>query len=125
MDFSGKNVLITGGSRGIGRATALAFADRGARIAVNFRRDNEAAKATVGKLAGDGHFAIRADIGSPHAVQQMMEAVVREFGRLDIVVNNAGVFRHHPLEETAYQDWQMAWQAMLEINLAGPANVCY
>jgi len=125
MDFSGKNVLVTGGSRGIGRATALAFAERGARVALNFRQNKEAARTTVGELAGDGHFAIRADIGSPHAVQQMIDTVVNEFGRLDIVINNAGVFRRHPLEETSYEDWQMAWRAMLEINLTGPANVCY
>lgn len=125
MDFSGKNVLITGGSRGIGRATALAFAERGARVAINFRENSEAARATVSELAGEGHFAIRADIGSPHAVQQMVDTVVSEFGSLEIVVNNAAVFRHHPLEETSYEDWQMAWRAMLDINLTGPANVCY
>jgi NAD(P)-dependent dehydrogenase (short-subunit alcohol dehydrogenase family) len=55
----------------------------------------------------------------------MVDTVVREFGRIDIVVNNAGVFRHHPLDELTYADWQMAWRAMLDINLVGPANVCY
>jgi 3-oxoacyl-[acyl-carrier protein] reductase len=125
MDFSEKNVLITGGSRGIGKAAAMAFAERGARVAINFRNDSEAAGATCEALQGEGHFAIKADVASPVAARRMVEAVVNEFGRLHIVVNNAGVFRHHPLMEMDYQDWQMAWDIILKINLIGPANICY
>ena len=125
MDFSGKNVLVTGGSRGIGRATAMAFAERGARVAINFHCNSEAARSTCEGLAGEGHFAVKADVGSPHAVRKMIDAVVGEFGRLDIVVNNAAIFDFHPLEETDYEDWQAAWRAIIDVNLIGPANVCY
>lgn len=125
MDFSGKYVLITGGSRGIGRAAAIAFAERGARVAINFRTNNDAASETCDLLPGEGHFAVKADVGSPVAVQRMVDTVVQEFGRLDIVVNNAGVFRHHPLQEMDYNDWQMAWHTTIQTNLIGPANICY
>lgn len=125
MDFSGKTVLVTGGSRGIGRAIARAYAEAGAQVAINFHRNKEAAAETVEMLKGEGHFAIRADIGAPEAAKWMVDAVVGEFGRLDIVVNNAGIFSPHPIDEVSYEDWQRSWKEILRINLTGPANVCY
>lgn len=125
MDFKEKTVLITGGSRGIGRATALAFAEEGARVAINFRSNNEAARETVEMLPGESHFAIRADISQPEAVRQMVDAAVREFGRLDIVVNNAGIFEPHPIDTSSYEAWQQSWNRTLAANLTGAANVCY
>ncbi len=125
MDFTNKTVLITGGSRGIGRATAQAFAKRGAKVAINFQQDNVAASATIDSLEGDGHFAIRADIGRPDAVERMIAAVVKEMGHLDIVVNNAGIFSPHPVDKTSYNEWQESWHKILSINLLGAANVCY
>lgn len=125
MDFSEKTVLITGGSRGIGRATAQAFAESGARVAINFRSDHEAAKTTIESLAGEGHFAVRADLSRARAVEQLIEAVVGEFGRLDILVNNAGIFKLHPITEVSYKEWQQVWQDTLETNLIGAANTCY
>ncbi len=125
MDFTNKTVLITGGSRGIGRATAQAFAQYGAKVVINFHRDSEAASATIDSLEGEDHFAIRADIGKPDAVERMIAAVVKEMGQLDIVVNNAGIFEAHPVDKTGYKDWQQAWIKTLNINLLGAANVCY
>lgn len=125
MDFSNKTVLITGGSRGIGRATAQAFAERGARVAINFHSDNDAARDTVASLAGEGHFAIRADLGRATAVEQMINAVVGEFGQLDILVNNAGIFKLHPVTEVSYAEWQQVWENTLSINLIGAANASY
>jgi len=125
MDFQEKNVLITGGSRGIGRATAQAFAERGARVAINFQSDHQAATATIESLAGDGHFAVRADLSRPEAVEQMINATVEEFGRLDILVNNAGIYQQHRLPDVTYEEWQKAWQDTLNINLVGAANTTY
>ncbi len=125
MDFQDKTVLITGGARGIGRATAVAFAERGAKVAINFRQDSAAAGETIEQLAGDGHFAIKADISQPGAVERMLAAVVGEFERLDILVNNAGIYRDHLIAECNYEEWQQAWTAILGANLVGAANACY
>lgn len=125
MDFTGKKVFITGGSRGIGKATAIAFAERGAQVAINFRSDTEAARATIAELRGDGHLAIKADIANPNAVQKMVDAVASEFGRIDILVNNAGIYEIHPIDEVDYASWQQAWKAIMDTNLIAAANLCY
>ncbi|MEL7119627.1 MAG: SDR family oxidoreductase [Bacteroidota bacterium] len=125
MDFKNKTVLITGGSRGIGRAIAIAFAKRGAKVAINFRTNNEAASETVTLLEGDGHFAIKASIDHPKSVKKMVDAVVKEFGHLDILVNNAGIFEAHPIDDTSYENWQEAWKKTMEVNLFGAANISF
>ncbi len=125
MNFKGKTVLITGGTKGIGKATALAFAERGARVALNFNSDNEAAKATYQELEGEGHLLIKANIVHPDSVEKMVDSVVEEFGRLDILVNNAGIFDGHPIDRSSYTDWQASWDRTLKVNLIGPANLCY
>jgi 3-oxoacyl-[acyl-carrier protein] reductase len=125
MDFSGKHVLVTGGSRGIGRAIATAFAARGARVAINYLSNSKAAEETVGSLDGGPHLLVQGDISDPEAVRQMIETVTESFGALDIVVNNAGVYLYHRIEEVVYADWQQSWQQVLATNLLGPANVAY
>ncbi|MDX1667416.1 MAG: SDR family oxidoreductase [Saprospiraceae bacterium] len=125
MDFSGKNVLITGGSRGIGRAIAKAFADHGAQVAVNFRSDSQSARETCEEMKGSGHFAVKADVSKAESVRRMMTAVINEFGTLHIVVNNAGIFEPHPIDKIDYKGWIEAWDKTMKVNLNGPANVCY
>ncbi len=125
MDFTNKNILITGGSRGIGKAAAQAFAERGGRICINFNKNSRAAKAVIENLPGKGHFAAKADIANPDSVRQLMEAVTDEFDRLDVVVNNAGIYLPHPIAEMDYEEWQAAWKQTLDLNLTGVANVCY
>ena len=125
MDFTGKTVLITGGARGIGRAAAVAFAQRGARVAINFRNNKEAALETIEMLAGEGHLPIQANISQAGVVKQMADTVVREFGRLDILVNNAGIFEAHPINSCTYEEWQESWKKTLDVNLLVAANACY
>lgn len=125
MNFLNKTVLITGGSRGIGRATAQAFAERGAKVAINFRSDSQAAKDTINSLPGEGHFAAKADISNPSSVEKLVDAVTNEFGSLDIVINNAGVYIAHPIDNTDFKNWGKAWDDTLSVNLTGAANVCY
>ena len=102
MDFSNKNVLITGGSRGIGKAIAIAFAKQGARVAIVFHSNRSAADATVKELNGSGHIALQADVANPVEVEQAVNSVIAEFGTLDIAVNNAGIGITHPLSTTAF-----------------------
>lgn len=125
IDFSGKTVLITGASRGIGRATALAFAFAGARVAVHYHQQQDTAQAVCNSLEGDGHIITQANIAEAAAVERMVGEVVSAFGHLDIVVNNAGIFEDHPLAEVSYPAWQAAWQKTLGVNLIGGANVAY
>ena len=125
MDFSGKHVFITGGSRGIGRAIATAFAAGGARVGINYLSNTKAAEKTLASLEGGPHMMVQGDVSDPESVRHMIETVVDNFGALDIVVNNAGTYVYHRLEEVVYDDWQQAWQETLATNLLGPANVAY
>jgi len=125
MDFSGKSVLVTGGSRGIGRAVAKAFADRGARVGVSFHSDEVAAGETIGDLPGGPHFVIQTDVADPASVERMISTAVEKLGGLDIVVNNAGIWIEHELENVTYEEWLEAWRRTIDTNLIGPANVCY
>lgn len=125
MDFKDKTVLITGGTKGIGKAAAIAFAKRGAKIAINFSNDNEAARATYTELEGEGHLLVKANVVHPHAVKKMVESVISEFGHLDILVNNAGIFDPHPVDKASFEDWQKSWNKTLNVNLIGPANLSY
>lgn len=125
FDFSGKSVLVTGASRGIGRAIAVAFAGNGARVAVNYRSDAESARETLGLLQGDGHILVQADVARRDEAEKLVRQVVTEFGRLDIAINNAGIFEAHPVATTEYVDWCNAWDKIVRTNLIGPADVCY
>jgi NAD(P)-dependent dehydrogenase (short-subunit alcohol dehydrogenase family) len=125
MKFHNKTVLITGASRGIGRATATAFGKAGARVAVHYHRQHNQAQQVCRELAGSGHIAIQADLAQPDDVGAMVETVAERFGRIDILVNNAATNVHHPLTDTSYQDWQAAWQTIIDTNLIGTANVTY
>jgi NAD(P)-dependent dehydrogenase (short-subunit alcohol dehydrogenase family) len=125
MNFQGKNVLITGASRGIGRATAIAFAQADARVAIHFNQQQAAAEQLKASLPGAGHITVQADIGDPEAVARMVEQAVAGLGYIDILVNNAGIYHDHPLAETNYKDWQRAWQQIIGVNLIGAANVAY
>ena len=125
MDFTGKHVLVTGGARGIGRAVAMGFAKRGARVAVGYLSNTAAAKRTIDELPGGPHLDIQADVGDPKSAQRLVETVTKEFGALDIVVNNAGTHKIHRVEEVDYDEWQAIWRRILDVNLQGPANVSY
>ena len=119
------NALVTGGSRGIGRAIATQLATRGCRVALHFQQNHAAANAALAALEGEGHALFAADLGDAAAVAQLWRDVTAAFGRVDIVVNNAGVFADHPPLETSYAAWQEEWQRALATNLLGPANLCH
>jgi 3-oxoacyl-[acyl-carrier protein] reductase len=125
FNFTEKRILVTGGSRGIGREISKAFAKSGGRVAVNFRSDKVAAKNTVENLNGSGHIVIQADVSTPQGAKEAVEKTVSELGGLDILVNNAGIGIYHPIIDASYDEWQTAWRETLETNLIGPSNVCY
>ena len=116
-DFHGRIALVTGGSRGIGAAVALALAEAGADVAVNYRERAEAA-ATVAKdieRTGQRALAVGADVSSSGAVAKMIERITAELGPIDILVNNAGVGRRRAPEELD----EAEWDATIAVNLKG------
>jgi 3-oxoacyl-(acyl-carrier-protein) reductase len=119
--LQGKTALVTGGSRGIGRAAALALARLGANVAVNYQASTEAAK-EVCCLAGEFGVrtkAFRADISKSEEADPMVRTVLQEFGRVDILVNNAGITR----DKSFMKMTRTMWDEVLGVNLTGPFNI--
>jgi 3-oxoacyl-[acyl-carrier protein] reductase len=122
---SGRAVLVTGASRGIGRAIAQAFANHSDRVAIHYRDSADLAAQTLAALPGSGHTLVQADIADPDAVRRAVDQACETLGGLDILVNNAGVFTPHPIASVSYEEWQQAWQATLGVNLVGAANATW
>jgi 3-oxoacyl-[acyl-carrier protein] reductase len=118
-------VLVTGASRGIGRAVAQAFAELGDRVAVHHRGSAELAGQVLAGLPGRGHTVVQADLADPEAVRQMVDRAHADLGGLDVLVNNAGIYMTHPVTEVSYEQWQDAWRDILAVNLTGAANVTW
>lgn len=125
MNFYQKCVLITGGSRGIGKATAIAFARAGAHVVLNFKENDHAAQDTLDQLEGEHHLAIQADITDPDAAKELIDRTVEVYGKLDVLVNNAGIYLAHPIDRVDFEDWQNAWHHTLTLNLQAAANLSF
>ncbi len=119
MERENRVALVTGAARGIGRRVSLTLTGRGYRIAAN---DLEAPQDTVEELrsAGAQALSVPGDVSGETAVRGMVEAVVAEFGRIDVLVNNAGISTIVPAEETTLADWNRT----LAVNLTGPFLMC-
>jgi len=125
MEFEDQVVLVTGGSRGIGRAVAVAFAKKGARVAVHYHRNEEAAHRTRKELGTGSHMIVQADVADAAAVERMVDEVVKFGGRIDILINNAGIFQEHILPDVDYAAWRDRWRRTIDTNLIGAANAAY
>jgi 3-oxoacyl-[acyl-carrier protein] reductase len=106
-ELTGKIVLVTGGSRGIGRAAALALAKAGADVVVNFQHRETEAQAVCVEVEAVGRraLAVKADVSKAAEVGHLIETVEKGLGGIDILVNNAGISRPQPLNEITEQDW--------------------
>ncbi|MCP2170038.1 SDR family NAD(P)-dependent oxidoreductase [Goodfellowiella coeruleoviolacea] len=120
-----RGVLVTGASRGIGRAIATAFARQGDRVAVHCSTRGPDAEQTLAGLAGTGHVIVSGDLTDPARVAELVAEADTALGGLDVLVNNAAVMVPHPLPTTSYAEWQEAWQRTAAVNLFGTANVSY
>jgi NAD(P)-dependent dehydrogenase (short-subunit alcohol dehydrogenase family) len=118
-------VLVTGGSRGIGRVIARTFAERGDRVAVHWGSSRESAEQVLARLPGEGHALVQADLADAAAVGAMVDDAAAALGRLDVLVNNAGVSAPHPPLSSSYEEWQAAWSRILAVNLVGAANATF
>ena len=117
MRLEGKVALVTGASRGIGRAIALAFAAEGADLIVNYLRSEAEAKEVVASIHGMGRqaIALRADVSAEGEVEEMMAQALATFGRINILVNNAGIVLPFRFAEPDYN----RWQRMVDVNIKG------
>jgi 3-oxoacyl-[acyl-carrier protein] reductase len=120
--LDGQAALVTGGSRGIGKATALQLARAGARVAISYRSRKEDAESVCGSIKQEGSegFAIEGDMAEAAVPARLVEEVIRRFGRLDILVNNAGITRDNLLMRMSEADWD----AVMAVNLRGPFLLC-
>jgi 3-oxoacyl-[acyl-carrier protein] reductase len=107
-EFKGKVAIVTGAARNIGRAIALSLAAGGASVAVNTRAAIDQAQGVVSEIKAMGcdADAFAADIGDPAQVRRMVDAVLKRFGRIDILVLNAAIREHAPFEQISYEDWR-------------------
>jgi len=119
LRLQGKNTLITGASSGIGKATAIRFAEEGANVAVNYyvdRAEADEALALVDKAGPGKHFIVQADVSQEDQVKSMFAKVLDAFGSLDVLVNNAGIQKPSPSHEIDAADFDR----VLGVNLRGP-----
>ncbi|SDT29451.1 NAD(P)-dependent dehydrogenase, short-chain alcohol dehydrogenase family [Friedmanniella luteola] len=133
--MSGRGVLVTGSSRGVGAATAQAFAARGDRVVVHYRAAEDRARELLDSLPGEGHALVRADLADPAQVQRLAAEAFDAVGRVDVLVNNAALFLDpadggsrrgdHRITDVDYDAWVRAWQVTLATNLLGAANLTW
>jgi 3-oxoacyl-[acyl-carrier protein] reductase len=118
-------VLVTGASRGIGRAIAQRFAEQDAKVVVHYASNGSAAKTTLAQLTGDGHLAVAADLADPEAVESLVQQIIAAYGRIDVLVNNAAIYEAHAVLSTSYAQWRDSWRQTIDTNLIGPANLIH
>ncbi|AHE52372.1 SDR family NAD(P)-dependent oxidoreductase [Sphingomonas sanxanigenens] len=118
IDLNGKRALVTGGSRGIGAAIALALAENGADVAFTYQNSAEKAAAVARSIEGTGHraFAIQADSADPAAIARAVDEAVAALGGIDILVNSAAIGVAGPIADLDVD----AWQAMMDVNVRAP-----
>ena len=120
FDLSGKVALVTGGSRGIGRAISLALAAHGAKVAINYATNAAAADETARAIGGtDAAITLAGDVGDPAAAAALVEQTIAAFGRIDILVNNAGV----TADDLILRMSEAEWDKVIDTNLKGTFSV--
>lgn len=124
IDLTGKVALVTGGGQGLGLATTKALVEAGANVVINYFDDKEGLNKGVAEAAaqelGDRVVPMKADVRSIEETQAMLDAVHDKYGRIDIVVNNAGIVRDKTLKKMSPAEWQQ----VIDTNLTGVFNVC-
>ncbi|MCB0428716.1 MAG: SDR family oxidoreductase [Flavobacteriales bacterium] len=122
IDLTGKHVLLTGATRGIGEAIAKNLAASGARVSVHFLRHSKRAEQLAAEL-GNGAKAFQADLAHPEHCLRLFNDVLNAFGHIDVLVNNAGIAYKSPLDEDD-DDWLVDWHSTIAVNLTAVGLLC-
>jgi 3-oxoacyl-[acyl-carrier protein] reductase len=122
LSLKGRVAVVTGGSRGIGRAAVECFARLGAHVVVNYVRDEKAAKAVVAEAETlhVGALAVQADVSLKGDAQRLIDATIRKFERVDFLVCNAGIWEGSPIDQMSEE----VWNRTIDLNLKGTWSVC-
>jgi NAD(P)-dependent dehydrogenase (short-subunit alcohol dehydrogenase family) len=118
------NVLLTGGSRGIGRAAVRALHEAGASVFFTYNRESEQANALCKEL-GTRVWAKQCDIADDESLPALADAAIEQMGSIDVLVNNAAIFAENPFFGTSYDEWRAGWRRTFDINLFGAANLTF
>ena len=123
MSVEGKVILITGASVGIGRGAAIGLGQRGASVGVNYRTHRAEAETALEAIrhAGGEGCLVQADVSKPQDVKRMVATVRETFGRIDVLINNAGVYPRQPFAEMTFDDWRR----IIDVNLHGCYLTCH
>ena len=122
LDLRGQVILVTGASRGIGRATAEMLGEAGATVAVHYHTHEEAAE-QVARNAGNGSLPFQADLSDPEATRKLWATVVDTYGQVHGLVNNAGIAIYAPLD-ASFDVWLEAWEKTMAVNLRAAGILC-
>ncbi len=132
--LAGRNVIVTGASRGIGKAAAVLLAKAGARVAIHYGTNEAAAREALAECAragesatgiGAAHAIFRADVGRAEEVCRLVDEVRRSFGEIHVLVNNAGVSRENPFDEPDFAKWEESWRRTIDVNLMSAAHATW
>ncbi|AHV96049.1 SDR family NAD(P)-dependent oxidoreductase [Paenibacillus sabinae] len=120
MDLKQKIALVTGGGTGIGRAASLMLAERGAAVVVNYSRSRPEAEETIRRINDQGGWAIavQADVSRDNEVRAMIETIVQQFGTVDVLVNNASITKHIPIDDLEAVTGG-TWDELFDVNVKG------
>jgi NAD(P)-dependent dehydrogenase (short-subunit alcohol dehydrogenase family) len=137
ISLEGRTILVTGASRGIGRSASILLSRAGGRVAIHYHENESAAKETLEDCRAalakrnanqerTGAPAIfRADMSRPEEVRSLVAQVQKKMGAIDVLVNNAGIYRDNPFDEPDWNRWLEEWRTMIDVNLMGPAHAIW
>lgn len=125
FDFKGKNILVTGASRGIGKAIAIMFAKAGGNVIIHYNKNLKAAEEVHTSLTNGNHSIFQADLSDADQVSKLTNECFKKYDRIDVLVNNAGVFEEFDIMTLSYAEWQKSWEKTIKTNLTGAANLSF
>lgn len=125
QNLNGKIILVTGASRGIGRAIAIDLANQGAIIAVHYNQNSQEARNTLSHLKSNDHFLVQGDFSDPQCAEKVIQEVESKAGKIDCIINNAGIFYEIDFDKIDFTDWQKKWTDTINTNLLSPVNLSF